>query len=225
MSVIRVDGPARLYIGAMARNELSATWEAYEEFNPEDYVDSSVPGFVAPPFQALGITESGVQISVTNSMQRVNADAYGGSEGTPAEFVMMGATAVVRAVLVRYSPSHIALGHAINGCFSGVEGETFIPGTPYFASNNGFSLLVLGTFARWFFPKCEMATQPREFNVSTTERKTSVSFNAYPVFVNGPTTGSRKGILYKKHANTMAILPECAPYGYGGSLEDEEIDM
>lgn len=214
MSVIRVDGPARLYIGDMACGAPASgeanTWSMSSSWDPNPGTNHTAH------FSELGVTENGVQISINNAMHRVNSDDCGGSEGMPAEFLMMNTNAVIRGVLVRYAETLTALGQAFSGCFNSEEGKTFLPGTPYFASGNGFSLLIIGFAARWYFPKCEMATQPREFNISSTERKTSFSINAYPVF-NAVSGLSPDGTLYIKHSTGGgAMVPECAPSAYGG---------
>lgn len=124
----------------------------------------------------LGITDNGVQVSINTLTHRVNSDDEGGSEGNPAEILIMGALANIRGTLVKYNPA------AWDDLISGINGGVFsLPGTPMFAGGYGFGFWVVGRNTSLYFPKSEMATTPREFNFSTTERRTTFGVTAYPV--------------------------------------------
>ena len=211
MSVIKIDGPARLYIGDMCcKPENNNAWAQAEDWSPTGQNASAT-------FQELGVTENGVQVSFNNSMHRINSDDYGGNEGVPAELLMMSANAIIRGTLVRYGDNDQALALAVAGLYYPFtkEGTTYLPGTAYFGNNYGFSLLIIGFANRFYFPKCEMVSQPREFNISSTERKTSFSIQAYPVYgdasgygsIDGNETGT--GVLYRKYGNGSPFYPEC----------------
>lgn len=213
MSIIRVDGPARLFVGPMAC-ACDSTFNAAQSWSP---------GGSDTTFKELGVTENGVQISFNTPMHRVNSDDCGGNEGFPAEWIMMGASATIRGVLTRYSEDITALSKVMSGVYAErdtlPDGTTLLPGTPYFGSGYGFSLLVIGFATRHFFPKCEMATQPREFNISSTERKTSFSVQAYPVYTTGLCDGveTNAGVVYRRYSGGDVVVPECKPKAYGGS--------
>lgn len=162
---IYVDGPALIYIGAA-----SCTASAYAAPSSNEL--------------ELGYTENGAQISVQTLTHRVNSDDCGGAEGNPAEILAMGAQGNIRGSMVKYNPS--AWVDLINGLYGlGEAGLTALPGTPIFQSNLGVGFWIIGVNGSYYFPRCEM-TQPREFNISATERRTSFSATAYPVqYVSG----------------------------------------
>lgn len=168
--VIYVDGPAKLYIGE---------------------ANCNATAFVAPGAtdRALGFTENGLQVSVNTLTHRVNSDDCGGAEGNPAEILIMGAQGTIRGVMVKYYED--AFADLMSGVFEGSEMigiPTPLPGTAVFANGYGCSVWAVGKNITYWFPKCEFASQPREFNISTTERKTSFTINAYPV-LNATFTG------------------------------------
>lgn len=195
MALICVDGPALIYVG------------------PQDCAATGVPALTAVNnFYELGITESGVQISVGGQVHRVMSDDMGGSEGMPAELLYMGATASIRGVLVKYN------GDNINMLISGVnkagdEGSIALPGTPVFAAGYGFSIAIQGRQKVFYFPKCELISNPREFNISSTERKTSFTATAYPVYIGDSCAGS----IYYTADVTSSVCPGCS-CGYGGEV-------
>lgn len=158
---IRVDGPARLYAG-----DLDCHWTGT---------------FESLHMKELGITENGVQVSVNQLTHRVNSDDMGGAEGNPAEILIMGSTATIRGVIVKYPSDRTRLGQIFSGIGGIGEGWTWLPGSPLFAGGGGFSFLIWGYTTYFYFPRCEMVTQPREFNISTTERKTSFAIQALPI--------------------------------------------
>lgn len=157
---IYVDGPAAIYFGVA-----SCTASAY------------VAPVLGTNATELGITESGLQVSINTLTHRVNSDDMGGGEGNPAEILIMGAQGQIRGTLVKYNPA--AWDDLISGLNGG--GGFGLPGTPLFAGGYGFSFWAVGTNATLWFPMCEIASTPREFNISTTERKTSFGVTAYPV--------------------------------------------
>ena len=194
---IQVDGPATLYIGACNCDATgfpeSSSWPSFE----------------------LGITESGVQVSINTMTHRINSDDRGGSEGTPAEMLIMGGQATIRGTLVKYAPS--AFNSVVSGLYNKTAGTVPLPGTPLFAGNYGFGLMVVGYQQSYYFPKCEMASQPREFNLSSTERKTSFSVTAYPIYLSS----TSEGVVYYNKSGTNKIVPACDD-AYGGSIAHGE---
>lgn len=160
--------------------------------------------------ERLGQTENGVQISISNRAHRVNVDDMGGTSGAPAELINLGASASIRGVMVDYGPPNaatdsdakrmlwaIARGLRYPWATDGIEqeGDIAAPGTPLFEFGYGFSFFLIGVGASYYFPRCEFASAPREWNVSSTERKTSFTCTAYeiPVINNGANAGR---ILY-----------------------------
>lgn len=146
----------------------------------------------------LGQTENGVQVSISNRAHRVNVDDMGGSQGAPAELIYLGSSASIRGVIVDYGePNAAAVGNGVKQALWGIarglrfidndgnkgdeDGEIAAPGTPLFEYGYGFSLLLVGSSLSYYFPRCELATAPREWNVSSLERKTSFTANAYEV--------------------------------------------
>ena len=193
--LIRVDGPAQIYVG------------------PSDCNASQFPASLAN-FKALGVTENGLQISINTLTHRVNSDDMGGGEGNPAEMLVMGTAGTIRGVMVKYGS--LALADLMTGLYGGTEGRTPIPGTPIFASGYGFGVVVRGAARSYYFPKSELASTPREFNVSSTERKTSFTFNAHPIYLG---TNSTSGVIYIPDNTGTLLAPECSD-AYGGSTQE-----
>lgn len=192
---IRVDGPARIFVGP---------------------VDCTFMGQQGG--SELGITENGVQVSINQLTHRVNSDDMGGAEGNPADILIMGTSATIRGVIVKYPNNLQTIGQVFNGLAYMGEGWTVLPGTPLFAGGFGFSLWLLGYTTFFYFPKCELASQPREFNISTTERKTSFAFTAQPLHLPWGSALYASG-----NAKYFSPPVHCANgaygyYGHGGSV-------
>lgn len=194
---IYVDGPAVLMFG-----NASCTASAY----------------VAPTDSSateLGITESGLQVSVNTMTHRVNSDDMGGGEGNPAEILIMGAQGQIRGTLVKYNPA--AWGDLISGLNGGVGFG--LPGTPLFAGGYAFSFWVVGTNSTLWFPMCEIASTPREFNFSTTERKTSFGVTAYPVKYTTQVEGvsvCTQALYFMGPGSPTAVCSSCPVISTGG---------
>ena len=194
MACICVDGPAVIYAG------------------PMDCTATAVPNVSGAGFYNLGVTENGIQISIGGQAHRVMSDDMGGSEGMPAEILYMGATASIRGVLVKYNGENLAAIVSGLNNYGATEGTIDIPGTPVFAGQRGFSIVVMGRQKTFYFPKCEFVSQPREFNISSTERKTSFTATAYPVY-----DSNCQGHLYFVDYVGSSSCPGCAD-AYGGAV-------
>lgn len=190
--MIQVEGPARFYVGA--QNCAASEYAAYSDAT------------------FLGIAETGAQISISMNMHQVHSDDNGGSSGTPAELLSMGATATVRGALVKFNGS--VIDNIINGAnaTSAALGIVVpLPGTPLFAGGYGFGVWIVGNQKTYYFPKCEIATQARDFNISTQEKKVSFSFACYPISIGTSSklyfTGAGGGVYSPSDCNS-----------YGGSV-------
>lgn len=179
--MILVPGPVQLYAGAAICR-----------------IPSSGLGSVDLKSMArLGQTENGVQISISNKAHRVNVDDMGGTSGAPADLIYLGSSASIRGVLVDYGePNSSAVTATVREALWGIarglrfvsgdthgteEGDVAAPGTPLFEYGYGFSLFFIGIGASYYFPRCEFSSSPREWNVSSLERKTSFTATAYEV--------------------------------------------
>jgi hypothetical protein len=192
LPMIQVEGPARFYVGAQ---NCVAT----------EYADYTGMTF-------LGVAENGAQISVSGNVHQVYSDDNGGSSGVAAEILWMGATASVRGTLVKFNGT--AANSVINGAYAtstDVGIVVQLPGTPLFAGGFGFGVWIVGSQKTYYFPKCELASQPRDFEISTREKKVSFTFNAHPVYAGNSGrlyfTGSGGGLYEPADCN-----------GYGGSV-------
>lgn len=189
--MIIVPGPVQLWVGAATCSSLS------DQFS----VDMS-------GMTRLGQTENGVQVSISNRAHRVNVDDMGGTQGAPAELINLGSSASIRGVMVDYGPPNsaandvkkkiweIARGLRDPWATGTIEGDIAAPGTPLFEFGYGFSFFLIGVGSSYFFPKCEFASQPREWNVSSLERKTSFTCTAYEINYNSAAYGTIARILY-----------------------------
>ena len=205
LPMIQVEGPARFYIGAQ---NCSAT--QYVEVS-----DSTA--------RLLGIGESGAQLSISTKTNPVHSDDNGGTEGTPAEIILLGSIGSIRTTLVKYNAN--AWASIVSGVSDSAvsangevtyqpptEGEYFLPGTPIFGGAKGFALWIVGATKSFYFPKCEMASQPREFNISTGAKKTSITATAYPVY------NSTNGFLCFYGNDQFSSYTPTDCNGYGGSV-------
>lgn len=197
--MIFIEGPAIIYYGNSFCEEINDTYKS--------------PANPASIDKKLGITESGVQISINNLTQPVHTDDMGGTEGFPAEIINMATTASIRGVLVDYAAGETgktwqsvsrAMELGINN--HGDSDATPLIGSSYFGDNYGFSLKIVGRSTSYVFPRCSLLESPREFNLSTGAKKTSFTFTAYPIFVYtiDGTTGvnqAQTAFLYRKIAS------------------------
>ena len=186
--MIVIEGPAVLYYGAASCDDPLV--DAYTFTNK------------------LGITESGIQISIQNAIMPVNTDDMGGTEGFPAEYINMSTTGSIRGTLIDYNAGVSGDGWktiADNleiGClnFSG-GGKTPSIGKSYFGDSYGFSFMIKGNSASYVFPRCSLLDAPREFTLSTGVKKTTFTITAYPVFnfaISGGVNTCTSAFLYRK---------------------------
>ena len=176
-----IDGPTVIYYG---QQNCDAT----------DYISPTSSYTVgASSFQygtLLGFTDGGASISYQLMTHRINGDEYGGNEGMPAELLILGGTASIRAQIVKWAPN------AFNQLITGANamssmGEIPRLGAPYFTGKYGYSFWV---FAKnegkaYYFPKCELATQPKQWNISSLERRFDLNVLAYNVFTKKSVDG------------------------------------
>lgn len=221
--MIFIEGPAILYYGAAFCTDIGT---GTGQTNP-----------ITQTPTCLGITESGVQISISNLTTPVNTDDMGGTEGFPAEIINMAATASIRGVLVDYNAGTSGVGNTANTLWKsvskrlerGVNSDGVNPniGASYFGDNYGFSLRVAGANVSYIFPRCSLLEAPREFNFSTGAKKTSFTFTAYPIFqfAIDATSGAnycQYAFLYRK-IDSGAIFAGCHD-AIGGYEHDENAD-
>lgn len=160
-----IEGPAVLFYGAAncAANE----YEQAPAGNGTQYV--------------LGITESGVSLSTSLMTHRLSTDVYGGTEGPPADLLVLGGQASIRGTLVKWGAD--SLKALTTGLFyqEGFTGHGVFPwpGEGVWGGGHGFSIWVVGSIKSYYFPRCELASQPREWNISALERRMSLNINAY----------------------------------------------
>lgn len=168
-----------------------------QDCNPTGYKPYTVSGL-------LGFTDGGVSISNRVITHRINGDEFGGSEGVPAELLILGGQASIRTTIVKWNKPFTD----IAGGAYGVSQEGEIPGycKPYFGSNCGFSFWVVGRETSYYFPKCELASQPREWNVSSHERRMQLNINAYNVFDQ---TNQRGVTFFKGTQSFTDFDPAC----------------
>lgn len=181
-----VDGPAVIYFGA-------------QSCSPSGYTSiSSGNGTL------LGFTDGGVSINYQTMTHRINGDEYGGAEGMPAEQLILGGQASIRATIVKWNQGAFERIMCGANQMSPQDGTIPLIAKPYFGSQYGFSFWVVGlgnTDAYWF-PKCELATQPKTWNVSSLEKRMNLSVQAYSVLSNSLNaaityyTGTESGLTY-----------------------------
>lgn len=159
--------------------------------------DEGIPSVDMTKMTRLGQTENGVQISISNKAHRVNVDDMGGTQGAPAELIYLGSSASMRGVMVDYgNPNSAQINDKVLKALWGIsrglryvdgdthstrEGDISAPGTPLFEYGYGFSMFFVGVGMSYYFPRCEFSSQPREWNVSSLERKTSFNATAYEI--------------------------------------------
>lgn len=197
--MIVIEGPAIIFYGPAFCAEPTATTSGSSTY--ADTID-----------QKLGITESGVQVSIQNNVMPVNTDDMGGTEGFPAEYINMAATGSIRGTLVDYDAGgtgdkwktvseNLELGlFRLDRSLDTTQTPNI--GESYFGKHHGFSLKIAGNSASFIFPRCSLLDSPREFTLSTGVKKTTFSFTAYPIFefaiVDG-VNSCTKAFLYRKY--------------------------
>ena len=174
-----IDGPAAIYFG-----EQNCSASGY--ISPNDESTANVKYGTL-----LGYTDGGASISYQTMTHRINGDEYGGSEGMAAEQLILGGQATIRSLIVKWNVG--AFQQIMTGA-NYLNNDGMIPpiGTAYFGSKLGFSFWVLGRGQGsanpgkgYYFPKCELATQPRQWNVSSLERRMELNVLAYCLFNAG----------------------------------------
>lgn len=198
--MIVIEGPAIIFYGPAFCAEPTAT-------------PSGSTGTYADTIdQKLGITESGVQVSIQNNIMPVNTDDMGGTEGFPAEYINMAATGSIRGTLVDYDAGstgdhwktvseNLELGlYSIDRTYDTFQTPNI--GESYFGKGHGFSLKIAGNSSSFIFPRCSLLDAPREFTLSTGVKKTTFTFTAYPIFnfvINNGVNTCTKAFLYRKY--------------------------
>lgn len=190
-----VDGPAALYCGPA---KCGAT----------DYVPYA-SGFL------VGLTDGGVTISYQTITHRINGDEYGGAEGMPAELLILGGMASIRTTIVKWAENGFK--RLIAGAnLVADDGQIPALASPYFSDNYGFAFWVVGKGLSYYFPKCELATQPRTWNISSLERRMDLSIQALCIFnATNESSGSgytRRGeaITFFKGTETASFEADCS---------------
>lgn len=158
----------------------------------------------------LGITEQGVSISTQLLTHRVSSDDFGGTEGPPAEIINLGATASVQGTLVKWN--NAAFDTFLSGISGGTPGVLPFPARGIFSDSLYFAVWVVGSTAAYYFPKCDLASQPKEWNVSSLERRMNLNITALTV---NPWSGTPH-VFYKETDKTTEthigqLIPVCAP--------------
>lgn len=162
----------------------------------------------------LGLTEGGATISYQLMLHRINGDEYGGSEGMPAEQLILGAQATIRAQITKWAPG--AFDDLKVGAYMGNADPGTIPkiGSPYFSRRYGYAFWVVayGEGKGYYFPKCELATQPKQWNVSSLERRVDLNVLAYNVFTKTTVNGStvKSADVFFSAADTFTLDADCA---------------
>ena len=131
----------------------------------------------------LGVTESGVTISSQLMTHRISTDEYGGQEGPPAEILTLGAQASVQGVLVKWSADGFA--DIQSGLRGTTSGRAPFPGHGVYGGGYAYAFWVVGSDSSYYFPKCDLASQPKEWNVSALERRMNLNVTAYAANIFG----------------------------------------
>lgn len=213
MASYYIEGPAVLWIGASDCNA-----KQYKGVAQGGWTEGESPNqIVHATAELLGITESGVTISNRLMTHRISTDDYGGPEGPPAELLILGATASLQGVLVKWGEKGYGL--LKSGLRSVKEGQAPWPGHGVYGGEHAFGIWVIGSKYAYYFPKCELATQPREWNISALERRMNLNITAIAanIFGDGTTGAGGKGsphIFYRTNSTGSEpqinkLFPSC----------------
>lgn len=189
-----IDGPAALFGGAAVCKVSNHTYQAH----------SGSP---------IGLTDNGVTISYQAMTHRISGDEYGGNEGMPAEQLILGGQATIRTTIVKWGDN--VGGYLMTGANTiATPGEVPRVGSPYFYGGYGFSFWVVGAGGvGYYFPKCELATQPKTWNVSSTERRMDITITAYNVFCQANSTL----VTFLKGTDSFNFDADCTTTIFRGS--------
>lgn len=202
-----IDGPATIWYGAPDCNASNYR---------KTYEDSTYNATL------VGITESGVSVSTQLMTHRLNSDEYGGPEGPPADILTLGATASIQGTLVKWNnAAYFALQAGLRGA---TPGRAPWPGVGIYSGGNtkqgyAWSFWIVGSKCAYYFPKCELASQPKEWNISALERRMNLNITAYAVGI----FGASPHIFFRKtdDPNINKVFPECTvSIGQGGDSGD-----
>ena len=199
-----IEGPATIYYGA---GNCNAT-EYLEIITKADAADlGSVNATI------LGVTETGVTISTQLMTHRISADDYGGNEGPPAELLILGASASIQGTLVKWGKD--AFEDLKAGLRNVTPGHVPWPAHGVFGGSGQhlYAFWVVGSKRAFYFPKCELATQPREWQISVLERRMNLNITAYAANVFG-IRNQNPHIFYTPPINdpedkVNALFPSC----------------
>lgn len=145
--------------------------------------------------QSLGISQDGVEITITPNYQPIYSDAGGPS--VPVDHLYMGSTVMVRATLVDWIEERLRKlrAFALNG-LSATDGTEVIAGTLVgkngTAANSNYLPLSIPTGITdsedpWYFPTM-LAMEPQQFKLSTQQMVTRVGFFCFAYVPPGSLT-------------------------------------
>ena len=155
--------------------------------------------------QLLGVTETGVTISSQLMTHRISSDEYGGTEGPPAELLTLGATASIQGTLVKWGAG--AFENLKSGLRNVRAGHIPWPAQGVYSGNYFFAFWVVGAKTSYYFPRCNLATQPREWQISVLERRMNLNITAEAVNIFSETPH----IFYETDAEPKRdlLFPTC----------------
>jgi hypothetical protein len=160
-----IEGPATIYFGAG-----NCTADGYTTIVTDGNTANA---------KLLGVTETGVTISTQLMTHRVSSDEYGGTEGPPAELLTLGATATIQGTLVKWGADAFA---ELKAGLRGVTpGHIPWPAQGVYSGNYFYAFWVVGFVNSYYFPRCNLASQPREWQISVLERRMNLNINAEAV--------------------------------------------
>ncbi len=183
--MILIQGPATIYYGPSFCADPNATASSGST--------TAWATGVAALSNFLGRTENGIQYSIQNGLDPVYVDDNGGTEGDPVEYIIKNTTASLQAVVVDFGTtgnnatdwqtvtSRLENGYYQTAASAGLVNPAV--GTPIFGNNYGFGLKVVGSGGIGVvIPRCTLIESPRQFNTSSSHKKLSLRFTAYPIY-------------------------------------------
>ncbi len=201
-----IEGPATIYYGAGDCNAL-----AYKKI----VTGADATSAAEVNANILGVTETGVTISSQLMTHRISTDDYGGTEGPPAELLILGGTASIQGTLVKWGKT--AFEDLKAGLRNVTPGHIPWPAHGVFGNNGDhlYAFWVVGSKRAFYFPKCELATQPREWQISVLERRMNLNITAYAANIFS-SSSQNPHIFYTPPINDPEdkvgnLFPKCDP--------------
>ncbi len=125
----------------------------------------------------LGYTARGADVRIQGYVVNIPGDENGGEQGPPIDRQHLGTIAIVRIELTKFDPAVLAKLKA--GLRAVAPGAIPDAGTLIFNDARHFQLLIDAPGDPHWFPRAELAENPREYNLGVLYQRAVLEFTCY----------------------------------------------